>query len=104
MRSNEEAMDYRYFPDPDLLPLDRGDGWFVEIRTTLPELPDAKHECFVYEYGLTPYEAGVLTGSRELADFFVVVVLVVGGVALLVVFWVFGVLFGVFFLVFFVFV
>ena len=94
MRSKEEAMDYRYFPDPDLLPLDIGDGWIAEIRTTLPELPDAKHERFVYEYGLTPYEAGVLTGSRELADFYEAVVKAAGGEAKLAANWVIGDLLG----------
>ena len=70
MRSKEEAFDYRYFPDPDLLPLDVDDAFIEEVRRTLPELPDEKRERFVYEYGLTPYDASVLTASRELADFF----------------------------------
>ncbi|MBI2778728.1 MAG: Asp-tRNA(Asn)/Glu-tRNA(Gln) amidotransferase subunit GatB [Gammaproteobacteria bacterium] len=70
MRSKEEAFDYRYFPDPDLLPLDVDDAFIAEVRRTLPELPDEKRERFVYEYGLTPYDASVLTASRELADFF----------------------------------
>ncbi|HHM05286.1 MAG TPA: Asp-tRNA(Asn)/Glu-tRNA(Gln) amidotransferase subunit GatB [Gammaproteobacteria bacterium] len=70
MRSKEEAMDYRYFPDPDLLPLVVEDEFIESTRRTLPELPDEKRARFVYEYGLTPYEAGVLTASRDLADFF----------------------------------
>ncbi len=70
MRSKEEAFDYRYFPDPDLLPLDVDDAFIAEVRSTLPELPDEKRERFIYEYGLTPYDASVLTASRELADFF----------------------------------
>lgn len=94
MRSKEEAMDYRYFPDPDLLPLEIGDTWISEIRATLPELPDAKRERFVYEYGLTPYEAGVLTGSRELADFYEATVKAAGGEAKLAANWVIGDLLG----------
>jgi len=70
MRSKEEAMDYRYFPDPDLLPLEIDDATIEGVRATLPELPDDKRERFVYEYGLSPYEATVLTASRELADYF----------------------------------
>ncbi len=70
MRSKEEAFDYRYFPDPDLLPLVLEEGFIESVRATLPELPDAKRERFVYEYGLSPYEAEVLTASRELADYF----------------------------------
>ena len=70
MRSKEEAMDYRYFPDPDLLPLEIDDATIEGVRATLPELPDEKRERFVYEYGLSPYEATVLTASRELADYF----------------------------------
>ena len=70
MRSKEEAMDYRYFPDPDLLPVEVDASFVDEIRKTLPELPDEKRERFVYEYGLTPYEADVLTSTRELADYF----------------------------------
>jgi len=70
MRSKEEAYDYRYFPDPDLLPVELDDAYIDSIRSSLPELPDAKKERFIYEFGLTPYEAGVLTASRELADFF----------------------------------
>ncbi len=70
MRSKEEAMDYRYFPDPDLLPVILDDAFIEATRKTLPELPDEKRERFVYQFGLTPYDASVLTASRELADFF----------------------------------
>ncbi|HYW91717.1 MAG TPA: Asp-tRNA(Asn)/Glu-tRNA(Gln) amidotransferase subunit GatB [Gammaproteobacteria bacterium] len=70
MRTKEEANDYRYFPDPDLLPLEV-DAAFVEaVRATLPELPDARRERFVEQYALSQYDAGVLTASRELADYY----------------------------------
>jgi aspartyl-tRNA(Asn)/glutamyl-tRNA(Gln) amidotransferase subunit B len=70
MRSKEEANDYRYFPDPDLLPLVLSDAFIEEVRATLPELPDQKAARFASEYGLSPYDAGVLTASRELADYY----------------------------------
>ncbi|GBC63816.1 aspartyl/glutamyl-tRNA amidotransferase subunit B [Desulfonema ishimotonii] len=70
MRGKEEAHDYRYFPDPDLLPLVVDEEWVSEIRETLPELPDEKSQRFVDALGLPPYDAGVLTASRELADYF----------------------------------
>ncbi len=70
MRSKEEAHDYRYFPDPDLLPLTIDDAWVHEIRQNLPELPDAKRERFIGAYGLPSYDAEVLTTSRDLADYF----------------------------------
>jgi aspartyl-tRNA(Asn)/glutamyl-tRNA(Gln) amidotransferase subunit B len=70
MRSKEEAHDYRYFPDPDLLPLDIGDEWIAQVRTTLPELPQAKQARYVNELGLSAYDASTLTASREMADFF----------------------------------
>jgi len=70
MRSKEEAPDYRYFPDPDLLPLVIDDEWVEAVKKTLPELPDKKRERFVDEYKLPAYDAGVLTSSRELADYF----------------------------------
>jgi len=70
MRSKEEANDYRYFPDPDLLPL-RVDAALIEsVRATLPELPDEKAARFCSEYGLSAYDAGVLTASRELAAYY----------------------------------
>ncbi len=70
MRSKEEAHDYRYFPDPDLLPLTLDPDWVEEIRANLPELPDPKKERFMADYGLTAYDAGVLVAEREIADFF----------------------------------
>lgn len=70
MRSKEQAHDYRYFPDPDLLPLRVSKEWIEEIRSTLPELPAEKKERFVNEFGIPHYDAGVLTASRELAEYF----------------------------------
>jgi aspartyl-tRNA(Asn)/glutamyl-tRNA(Gln) amidotransferase subunit B len=70
MRGKEEAHDYRYFPDPDLLPLTIEDDWIDRIRRQLPELPDKKRERFVRQYDLPLYDAGVLTSSRELAEYF----------------------------------
>jgi aspartyl-tRNA(Asn)/glutamyl-tRNA(Gln) amidotransferase subunit B len=70
MRSKEEAHDYRYFPDPDLLPLEFTDAYVAEIKTSLPELPDQKKARFIAELGLSPYDAGVLVAERESADFF----------------------------------
>jgi aspartyl-tRNA(Asn)/glutamyl-tRNA(Gln) amidotransferase subunit B len=70
MRSKEDAPDYRYFPDPDLLPLAVSEGWIAEVRAALPELPEAMRERFVREHGLPAYDAGVLTASREIAAYF----------------------------------
>jgi aspartyl-tRNA(Asn)/glutamyl-tRNA(Gln) amidotransferase subunit B len=70
MRSKEEAHDYRYFPDPDLLPLVIDETWIEAVRTSLPELPDQKKKRFAVAYGLPPYDAGIITTSRELADYF----------------------------------
>ena len=70
MRSKEEAHDYRYFPDPDLVPVVIDEAWVEEIKKTIPELPEQKRERFTKEYGLPEYDAGVLTSSRELADYF----------------------------------
>jgi len=70
MRSKEEAHDYRYFPEPDLLPLVVDAAWQKKIRESLPELPEARRKRFVAEYGITEYDAGVLTASRTLADQF----------------------------------
>jgi len=70
MRGKEEAHDYRYFPDPDLLPLVVDDAWIDRVRRTLPELPDDRRRRFIRDYGLPAYDAEVLTGSRELADYF----------------------------------
>jgi aspartyl-tRNA(Asn)/glutamyl-tRNA(Gln) amidotransferase subunit B len=70
MRSKEEAHDYRYFPDPDLLPLVLEEAWIEEIRASLPELPAARKRRFAEQYGLTAYDAGVLTAEDERAAFF----------------------------------
>jgi len=70
MRSKEEAHDYRYFPEPDLLPLVVDKRWIEEIRNTIPELPDRRRERFIREYGLSEYDAGVLTAEKPLADYF----------------------------------
>ena len=70
MRTKEEAHDYRYFPDPDLLPLAVSIEWRERVRAELPELPQAMRERFVAQYGLTPYDAALLTASRDLADYF----------------------------------
>ena len=70
MRSKEEANDYRYFPDPDLLPIVIDDDAIDAVRATLPELPDAKRERFGTQYGLSAYDAGVLTAQRALAEYF----------------------------------
>jgi aspartyl-tRNA(Asn)/glutamyl-tRNA(Gln) amidotransferase subunit B len=70
MRSKEFAHDYRYFPDPDLLPLVIEEKWIAEIRASLPELPEARRQRFIAEYGLPPYDAEILTGRRDVADYF----------------------------------
>jgi aspartyl-tRNA(Asn)/glutamyl-tRNA(Gln) amidotransferase subunit B len=70
MRSKEDAQDYRYFPDPDLLPLEVSESLVSEIRDGLPELPDSRRERFMSEYHLPAYDAGVLTASRAAADYF----------------------------------
>ncbi len=90
MRSKEEANDYRYFPDPDLLPLDIHGDFITEVRSTLPELPDAKRDRFKSEYGLGDYDAAVLTATRELADYYEAVVAEAGGDAKLSANWVMG--------------
>jgi aspartyl-tRNA(Asn)/glutamyl-tRNA(Gln) amidotransferase subunit B len=70
MRSKEFAHDYRYFPDPDLLPVHVNPAWLGEIGRQMPELPAARRERFVRQYGLSAYDAGVLTATRELAGYF----------------------------------
>ncbi len=70
MRSKEEAHDYRYFPDPDLLPLDLEREWVDDLKKNLPELPDDLKRRFVEQYGITSYDAGVLVGEKESAQFF----------------------------------
>ncbi len=70
MRSKEQAHDYRYFPDPDLLPLVLEESWIENIRKNLPELPDIKKERFLRDFNLVPYDAEVLTSMKKLSDFF----------------------------------
>jgi len=70
MRSKERAHDYRYFPEPDLLPIHVSSAWRDEVLRSLPELPEAKRARFVSAYGITPYDAGVLTATKTLADYF----------------------------------
>ena len=70
MRSKEEAHDYRYFPDPDLLPLEFTAAYVAELKANLPELPDQKKARFIADLGLSPYDASVLVAERESADFF----------------------------------
>lgn len=81
MRSKEEANDYRYFPDPDLLPVIISDAQIEAARATLPELPKARRERFVADFGVTEYDAHVLTLTREMADFYEAVVAACGGTA-----------------------
>jgi aspartyl-tRNA(Asn)/glutamyl-tRNA(Gln) amidotransferase subunit B len=78
MRSKEDAHDYRYFPDPDLLPLEIGAGWIAEVKSELPELPQAMQARFQAEYGLSAYDAAILTASRAMADYYVAAVGVAG--------------------------
>jgi aspartyl-tRNA(Asn)/glutamyl-tRNA(Gln) amidotransferase subunit B len=94
MRSKEEANDYRYFPDPDLLPLAIDEATIEAVRATLPELPDEKAARFCREHGLSEYDAGVLTASRELAAYFETVVNKLGGQPKLAANWVMGDLAG----------
>ena len=70
MRSKEEAHDYRYFPDPDLLPLELDEAFVDALAADLPELPDAKQARFIADYGLSAYDASILVAERETADFF----------------------------------
>ena len=70
MRSKEEAHDYRYFPDPDLLPLELKQAWVNDIASALPELPDDKKARLISDFGITPYDASILVAERETADFF----------------------------------
>jgi len=94
MRSKEEANDYRYFPDPDLLPLVVDDALIDSVRAELPELPDEKAGRFVRDHGLSEYDAGVLTASREMADYYEAVVARLGGNPKLAANWVMGELSG----------
>jgi aspartyl-tRNA(Asn)/glutamyl-tRNA(Gln) amidotransferase subunit B len=70
MRGKEEAHDYRYFPDPDLVPLRIDEPWIEEIRSSLPELPDEKKERFVREYGIPEYDAEILTSTKAMASYY----------------------------------
>jgi len=90
MRSKEEANDYRYFPDPDLLPVELDAAFIESVRATLPELPDQKAARFSREHGLSAYDAGVLTASRELADYYEAVVAAVPEEPKLAANWVMG--------------
>ncbi len=94
MRSKEEANDYRYFPDPDLLPLEITTDFIEQVRTTLPELPDAKKQRFITEHKLSPYDAAVLTASREMANYYEAVVKASGSEPKLCANWVMGELSG----------
>jgi aspartyl-tRNA(Asn)/glutamyl-tRNA(Gln) amidotransferase subunit B len=94
MRSKEEANDYRYFPDPDLLPVEIDAAFIETVRAALPELPDAKKARFEHQYGLSAYDAGVLTATRELADYFEGVAQSTGGQGKLAANWVMGELSG----------
>ncbi len=90
MRGKEEANDYRYFPDPDLLPLMLDDEFIATARAGLPELPDIKKQRFIDQYGLSGYDAGVLTTSRELGDYYEATVAALGGEPKLCANWVMG--------------
>ncbi len=90
MRAKEEANDYRYFPDPDLLPLEIEPAFIEEVRGSLPELPEARRTRFENDYGLSAYDAGVLTAERDHADYYEAVVVALGGEAKLAANWVMG--------------
>ncbi len=81
MRSKEDAHDYRYFPDPDLLPLSIGDDWIARVRGELPELPAQKRQRFMRDFGLSAYDATTLTASQEIAAYFEAAVVAAGPVA-----------------------
>ncbi|MCH9694311.1 MAG: Asp-tRNA(Asn)/Glu-tRNA(Gln) amidotransferase subunit GatB [Gammaproteobacteria bacterium] len=94
MRSKEEANDYRYFPDPDLLPVEISDEFINAVRETLPELPDAKLERFVRDFNLKPEDASILTSSRALADYYEAVLAAAAAKPQLAANWVIGDLSG----------
>ena len=94
MRSKEEANDYRYFPDPDLLPVEVTADDIERVRAELPELPDQKRDRFMSDYELNTEEAGILTSSRETGDYFEEVVKVTGGKPKICANWVMGELSG----------
>ena len=93
MRSKEEAHDYRYFPDPDLVRLQISDEWMEQVKATIPELPDARQARYIQAYGLSSVDAGVITNSKESADFFDQAV-ATGADPKLVANWLMGELFG----------
>ena len=70
MRSKENAQDYRYFPEPDLLPIEISDEWISDVKNNLPELPEAKRTRYISEFGLSEYDAGVITSAKQLAYLF----------------------------------
>jgi aspartyl-tRNA(Asn)/glutamyl-tRNA(Gln) amidotransferase subunit B len=94
MRSKEDAHDYRYFPDPDLLPLEVSASWLERVRSGLPELPQAKRERYMREFELSAYDAAVLTSSREVADFYEDLIQSLGGGYKLASSWITSELFG----------
>jgi aspartyl-tRNA(Asn)/glutamyl-tRNA(Gln) amidotransferase subunit B len=94
MRSKEEANDYRYFPDPDLLPVEIDAAFIESVRAELPELPDAKKQRFIDDHGLSDYDAAVLTATREMADYYEAAVTASGGQGKLTANWVMGELSG----------
>jgi aspartyl-tRNA(Asn)/glutamyl-tRNA(Gln) amidotransferase subunit B len=94
MRSKEEAHDYRYFPDPDLLPLELTQAYVDELKAALPELPDQKKGKYVRDYGLTPYDAAVLVAHPDVATFYEVVAEVEPANAKMAANWVINEVFG----------
>ena len=70
MRSKEEAHDYRYFPEPDLCPIEVDENWMKDIQASIPELPDARRKRYIQDYGIPEYDASFITASKDLADFF----------------------------------
>ena len=90
LRSKEDAHDYRYFPDPDLLPVELTESFIAEVRAELPELPAAKKARFVEQYGLGDYDAGVLTSARETAEYFEAAIACSGAPAKLCANWIMG--------------
>ncbi len=90
MRSKEDANDYRYFPDPDLLPLEISADWIAQVKSALPELPQARRDRYMAEFALSAYDASVLTASRETADYFEAAVKHLPGQAKLCANWIMG--------------
>jgi aspartyl-tRNA(Asn)/glutamyl-tRNA(Gln) amidotransferase subunit B len=94
LRTKEFAFDYRYFPEPDLVPLEPASDWVEQIRASLPELPAARRERFASEYGLNAADIGVLTASTKTADWFEAAAAAYGGDAKKVVNWIIADLYG----------